>query len=511
MAIVTGISPPVISGIAKTTGGDVLENTAFTVTKVGPGTAAVIYSDPDLTTLITSPVTDANGKYQFYARNGTYQVTITDSQADNPPPITVRGVGQDGSDVVASIPSGTYADASATIAAAKRPVRTISRMVTALQPGHGYTGAGTGATWTLNDTADFCWGTQSAKVVTGGNAAGCTLSKLAQTAFDITGKVLVVPVKVSSIANLSVLVLYLGSSSLANNYMVSLSPGSIGAACAFQAGEWFPLVIDLSEAVVTGSPALNNITDVRWSVKDDGTTPITAQFQGLALAPDSSSKFASGVVTFSADDGYAAQYTLMRPVLDSAGAQATLHIIADTVGTSGVLTLAQLKTMQSLSGFEVGGHAYYLANHNNGGYPAQSLTVVEDDLRKLRDFLSSNGFMGLDFAWPGGLFDPDREALVLRYFNSARVTQGQPREFYPPNARGRLRVVNLLPTKTLAQAKADVDRAFTYKQWLNFTIHDMTTGTPTGNQWLQSDFSSLVAYIQAKPMPIMTTGDVLAA
>ena len=71
--------------------------------------------------------------------------------------------------------------------------------------------------------------------------------------------------------------------------------------------------------------------------------------------------------------------------------------------------------------------------------------------------------------------------------------------------------MNLVPTKTLAAAKLDVDRAYTYKQWLNFTVHDMGTGSPTGNQWQQSDFAALIAYIQAKPMPIMTVADVMAA
>lgn len=62
---------------------------AVTVTK--DGEAATVYSDDRLTTVVASPTTDEDGRYSFYVGEGTFEVTVADTDtAASPMPVEWR-------------------------------------------------------------------------------------------------------------------------------------------------------------------------------------------------------------------------------------------------------------------------------------------------------------------------------------------------------------------------------------------------------------------------------------
>src|SRR5207245_9034053 len=59
-----------------------------------------------------------------------------------------------------------------------------------------------GSTFVANDTTDFILGTQACKITTGGTGAAANVSKTAGSAFDTTGKVIRLRLKVDDITHM---------------------------------------------------------------------------------------------------------------------------------------------------------------------------------------------------------------------------------------------------------------------------------------------------------------------
>ncbi|WP_181038638.1 hypothetical protein [Arthrobacter sp. ZGTC131] len=182
------------------------------------------------------------------------------------------------------------------------------------------------------------------------------------------------------------------------------------------------------------------------------------------------------------------------------------------------MTTPQLRTMQEFSGWDIAAHAYTTTNHNRAGaYTAITDSELDTELRLLREWLTAKGFKGVDhFAYPQGLLNPATEAIVQRYFASARSTAQFPFETVPVCNPLRLRAQShSSPGTTLAAAKAKVDAAYANKSWDILTLHDIvpTPPTPAGTtlvQWDTSSFQQLVDYIAAKGIAVENVGTVLA-
>ncbi len=100
--------------------------------------------------------------------------------------------------------------------------------------------------------------------------------------------------------------------------------------------------------------------------------------------------------------------------------------IVDRVGTAGNMTLAQIKSLCDVNGWDIGGHSYTTAAHA-AGYSALSAADVDADLYNMKQWLMDNGFRGSDFwAWPLGDDSAALQAKVSKYFTYARHTYQRP-------------------------------------------------------------------------------------
>jgi peptidoglycan/xylan/chitin deacetylase (PgdA/CDA1 family) len=131
-----------------------------------------------------------------------------------------------------------------------------------------------------------------------------------------------------------------------------------------------------------------------------GRRPVTVRLSGIGAQAEAVSS-SDGACVFTWDDSYAVQMTAQR-ILDRHAMPSTFYTIADVVGQSGSLTLAQLQTLQS-AGSEVACHAFTSAAHNTvGGFTGLTADALEAEYIGIKEWAVSR-FRGLDhLAYPQG-------------------------------------------------------------------------------------------------------------
>lgn len=392
------------------------------------------------------------------------------------------------------------------------------------QAGHGWTGTGAGATFNLDDTTDIALGTRSMRIQTPGTATPpgtqTFIQKLAIPAVDITNRTVVMWIKVDNYNAGCDLRVWLGSSGSAwTNYLNwSWTDGDTNKIYPVGGG-WVQLVLPRSRAATVGTPTLTALTDVRVTTYDGGVgVPMVTHFGGIGLVPDGSSLYPNGVVSLTFDDGLADHYTEAKAYLDSKGAAGTCYPIIGALNTSGYMTTAQLKALVSMSGWEMGLHAYTNANHDGvGGITALSPSDQVKDIVQSKEWLLANGFRDTDnYAYPQGIFNHATADNLRPWISSARTTKSRPTsapgpggETFPPSDRMKMYQRALSNTDTLANITAFVDAIKANKEWLIMTFHGIRA-TPPSTGTTPAIFQGFVDYVIAQGVPFRTVGEVLA-
>ena len=397
-----------------------------------------------------------------------------------------------------------------------------SSVISTFQSGHGWTSSGTGATFNLNDTADFIIGSQAAKLTTAGTGAQTNIRKFAGTVPDTTGKVFRLRLKVDDVTHLNELDFYCGSSSLANTYKWSFFIG--GGSAWITSGDWVTITLSFADATTTGAPARSGMTDLQLQAWDDNTAhPVTVHLQSAELIPDGSTTFPNGVASICFDDSWSSARDNGWAKLDSYGYPASLFTITDMLGTANRLTLTDIKTRVDRFGWESCAHAQLDANHGST-YTGLTGAALEADLRAQRAWQLANGIRGGDgTAYPLGQFGRTSDGasttdIVRKYFAWARTTANRTRETFPPAGLHRLRAISSIstftggvtPTSLTTSSTGTIDKAKTNAAWLILVFHKIVTTTPAATtELLQSDYNAIIDKLNSAGMPVMTVGDVL--
>lgn len=392
----------------------------------------------------------------------------------------------------------------------RRLLRTASTPVTTWQAGHGWTssvGAGV-PVFTLNDTADFVLGSQALKIDTPISAAGY-VSKTGMAAINTTGKVPRLWVKVENISTIVSLVLYLGDTTFTNFWQWNVwQSGSTQFALD---GEWVVITLNWSDATVTGSPTRSTVTDARVRLNAGPSGAATAHINALEFVAQPSA-WPNGVVSLTFDDGWTTQFTQAKPKMDQYLYGGTAYPIIDQVGegTHTYMTLAELQALETYSGWEMGVHAYTIANHNLT-YAGMDPAIVEAEWVASKRYLQTNGLSGaFHMAWPLGAWDAPTLALAKKHFVSARGIYEKHQETLPVADRHRLRIRNVQNTTTTVSLQADIDSAFTNGEWLILMFHRLESPANAATQYTPANFATVIDYLATKTIPVRTVGDVMA-
>lgn len=433
----------------------------------------------------------------------------------------------------------TTSPASLVAPVVQLPRHPITTPVTGFQTGHGFfLSAPAGATLTDPDTSAFINGGQSVTMKSDGAGGPCYLKKNSiAPVLDFTGKMVRVWLRLpnpADIANLSSVLLYLGSDNVVANYFGFTTLMS-GFGSEYYGNEtarfgWMGVTMSFGEQTVVGAPARNSINSVWLKVTDAHGQPVQVGFGGVEMVPEP----ANGVVSFTFDDGRLTQFTQARAKLSQYRFPASAYIIRETIGANPVapfvlpgvpspyyMNTEQLDELQMYHGWEIGAHADTLAVHNlPNSFVDVSGPQVDAELQGIRSWLLAHGYRGDTLALPKGKHNQTIYDLVRKYFQCTRGTYSSStglgwlkHETWPPTDRNKLVCFYVMGTTTLAQMEAAVDSAFANKEWLIFVFHDLVAVPDTVNtnttQAKLADFNSLVDYIATKGIPVRTISDVI--
>lgn len=415
-------------------------------------------------------------------------------------------------------------DASALYPGAARLPRWVqpSNVITTFQSGHGWTSSGTGAVANLNDTSDFLSGfAQAAKITTGANGLQANIRKFAGSAFDTTGRVIRIRVKIDDITHLGELIFFCGSSSLANNYKWSIQVAAGNAWVT--SGDWCTVTLSFADATTAGSATRTGVTDWQLQILDDGNAPVTAHIQSVELIPDGSATFPNGVVSFCFDDSWSSARDNAFGKLLSVGCQASLYTINDQLGSANHITAGDIKTLVDRFGWESAAHAFTDADHA-ATYTGLTAAQLETDLRAQRASLLATGIRGTDgSAYPLGQFGRTSDNvpttdIVRRYFSYVRTTANRTTETWPPADPYRLRAVSSIstfaggnsPSSLTTAGTGRIAKAKANSAWLILVFHKIVTGAVGSTlECSQADFNSIVDAVITAGVPVLPVGDVL--
>jgi peptidoglycan/xylan/chitin deacetylase (PgdA/CDA1 family) len=364
----------------------------------------------------------------------------------------------------------------------------------------GGAAAGTG-TITLADTADFVLGSSSVKVTSGGTGS-YRFWQIAPAITDFTAKTPRIVFKIPDYTNLNELSIYLGDSAMTNYWKANLDNlGARDTQKVTRQGEWSVLDIARSDFSAVGAPDWANIQLARVYFADKNALATTVQINSVGAAADPAG-LPNGAAVFTFDDSDQTHYTMAKPYLDKYGAPGVAFPILANIGAGG-LSVAQLKTMRDMSGWEIGGHAWDTAEHT-AGFIGLTAADVRTKFDRIKTQTAAYGFTADNFAWPNGDCDAVAESVAREYWSVARGTQPgiQPATWTKPmNLKG---VAEATFSNAIAKAKASKGVAI-------FVIHRLVASAPTGNDVLESNFQGAVDACIAQGVPIMTLNGVLKA
>lgn len=387
------------------------------------------------------------------------------------------------------------------------PLSKPESVVTTFQAGHGFAFQ-TGTVGTqADDAADFAVGTQGLRITSDG-VGGVSATRKTGLNVNLSSKLVKVAVKVDEPTRISDLILYVSSDNMATSASARLYPSTVPSVAWLQPGEW--TVITLSPGEFTNLAAVNlaAVNTLQLRVKDRGTGAVVVRFGGVWT----SALPARGTVSFTFDDGWDSQYMLGRAALDAARYPATAYLISDRIGTPGYMSLAQVKALKTVSGWELGAHAHTSAVHD-ARFTNVTVEALDADIRAQKAWFRANGLSAPEhLAYPGGALNPGVEQVMRAHYATARSIYSVQRESLPPAVPTRLRAWSLTNTDTLANVQAAVDRAAANGEWLILAFHKLVEGaTSASTEWNAADFRALVAYVGTKAVDVRTVGEALRA
>jgi peptidoglycan/xylan/chitin deacetylase (PgdA/CDA1 family) len=399
----------------------------------------------------------------------------------------------------------------------------VSDMIYAGEPYPPMGSLGGGAV-TMHDTTDRAIGSGSAKVVTPGvPGVACGFGVFSgPTLPDLTGKEIVLWLKITGIANTPDFSFWVGNSGLGNAYRWSIADS--GTDTWLRDGDWWRVTLPFGSATISGTtPPLDTLNSWELAIYDNGI-PITLQFGGFGYVPRQS-KWPNGVVTIRFDDLFASQFTTAAPYMARYGFGATSYVIAETLYNNaafggGYATLAQAHTLEDLFGWEHASHADKAAVHNQTvgqggtgtvGYTAYPEAAQLDDMHAVQEYLRTQGFRAPGhFAWPQGAWDATSRACARRVFSSAMTTKNANHESVPPADPYRVRCYSPPNTVTGAELTAEVAKAVAGKEWLTILFHNIVASPGGSVDTSTESFTTLIDYLAAQDIPVRLVSEVMA-
>ncbi|MCU0653483.1 MAG: polysaccharide deacetylase family protein [Candidatus Pacebacteria bacterium] len=222
-----------------------------------------------------------------------------------------------------------------------------------------------------------------------------------------------------------------------------------------------------------------------------------------SLAEIGSAAFAKGMVSLNFDDGWLNTYRNGYPILKTLGLKSTYYVMADALGDTGYMTLAQVKTLQS-SGNEIGSHTKTHADLTT--LTPEQLT---DEVSGSKTWFTANGINAATFAYPFGSYNAAADAAV-KSAGYAGARTSDPGYNSKVTNKYKLVMQSVENTTTLAQVKQWINQAKQNKTWLILLFHKVQTNT-SGEQYSTTPamIAQIGSYLKTQQVPVITNSQGL--
>lgn len=382
---------------------------------------------------------------------------------------------------------------------------TINKIISNFQSGHGFVKQSAAGTQT-DDTTDYVMGNQSLSLTTDGDGASVFTRDSSLGGIDTRGKQLQLSFKVTNIANLGDMLIWLftdgGTGDAFSRRVMTINP----TRPLLIEDDWGNVTLDIDTFTQIGSPSRDNITGFQVRINDDATgVPVTLKINSVSLIEKKSTQ---GVVSITMDDGWLSQYSEARPIMDQYGFPATAYIIQDIIGNStNFMTMEQLKRLNDVNRWEIAAHAYTMSAHE-AKYINLTETEIDTEFSNLKQWLDENGFSPDHFAYPGGAYNASVIKYIKKYFKTARTVSETNQETFPVASKYRMRIFNVVNTVSLDYFKEQVDRCIEGNTWLILCYHQFTDTADESTEVTPADFQTQMDYLAEVGVPVRTIKDV---
>lgn len=377
------------------------------------------------------------------------------------------------------------------------PPRAQPHWLALFEAGHGITPTGTFTAFT-DHTADYLFGSQSVRLTIDPASSQAIIPFTLPAPVDITDQHFVLWIKSADIDRIGQFELRLGNATVTSFFRIP--NWTLGTEKATHSGRWTPVAFSMArKASNIGTPSLTSVAAGELRVSSTPAGGLDMLIDSLGMVPHARAAFPQGVVTFVFDDAFVSMDTEARRIMDRYGYPGVTAAIADVTEEPGRTSLARLRVLRDLHGWEIGGHAPTAAEE------AARLTSMtweerESYLIRLKMWLRSEGFYSDFFVYPGGEQDAEIIEQVGRYFNTARDTSGQPRYNLP----NYLDPLMLTQTGAGAGMLAAIAETPVHCHWSILYFHKVGTGGIS-----VADFEAVVEACHTTGVEVLTVEQVL--
>lgn len=215
--------------------------------------------------------------------------------------------------------------------------------------------------------------------------------------------------------------------------------------------------------------------------------------------------FPEGIVSINFDDGWKTAYTTGFPILQEAQLPATFYIVSHYLGDSAYMSASDVLALQT-AGEEIGDHT---RDHPN--LTKLSTEQMQDEIAGSMADLKADGVRSITtFAYPYGAYNAQTDAIIKQTGYAAARTINNGAD--SPRSNQYLLLAREVTTHTsVAEVEQWTAAAVARKQWLILVFHQINTDTVPNDpySWPTADFQTLVDYLTANHIDVMTNAAVI--
>lgn len=399
--------------------------------------------------------------------------------------------------------------------------------------GHPFVNVGTGGTVNVNNTTTFALGDRSIELTsTVGSPADVAAGAGGLTAFDATGMLPVVWLRVENPSVITQLRVWLGNGANTLGYVWDIVETSdwpyIPDATGLGPNEGFvKIALPFGRTILNNAaPDLAALGTIRVDVTGSGASEAKVFWGGIGFA-DIQNLYPTGVITLVFPGGRKSVVTQAKPYMDRYGYAGTIPITTETLRDPGTwsatyLTLGEAHLCEDASGWEVitQAHSKTVADQaaNQGGtgdigYTAYDSDAQFADMNAAKIYLYGEGFRSPDLLhYPQGAWDGPARANARSLFGLAVTDTNPTNETLPVSDPGKVRATRFTSATLLADMDLFVEqiRSAPGGDWGIVLIEDIVT-TPA-NPWeiSTSNFQAFIDKIASETVEVFTLSEVLA-